>query len=185
MRQTRRFVLAMAAAAVMAFDCGAAEWFAGGGIKAVRDITADETAASVTLEAGVEFAPKWGAGLSAGYEYSRRSHLTCHMAEFSPYVRFVFLRSGRVDLFVDGGVVAATGSSRYDRVGPADRAWRFGAGVSPGVMLRLNGHMRLSARIGEAGWSRCNDAATVCGSAGGGGFALRPSSVSFLLYVVI
>lgn len=124
-----------------------AQVYFGGNIGFWRDSDDDVTTLSILPEVGFRFNPTWSIGTSIGYEYQKSDGYTANSFIFAPYARCVFVRTGFVNVFIDG--VARIKSSRVDDYGTYSM-WR--AGVRPGISLSMGPNVSFVATIGFFGY---------------------------------
>lgn len=88
----------------------------------------------------------FGKGTPVNIEDESRNYFTVQ-----PYVRYTFVHSKYVNVFVDGGF----GYTHYNHAHGAQphasiNAWEVG--VKPGIAVNLNKHVSFVAHVGFAGW---------------------------------
>lgn len=110
-----------------------------------------ETTFKILPEIGYNINDKWAIGTVIGYESDKVNGVQ-GMSEsaftFNPYARFTFLKSGKVSLFVDGGVDYTTAS---------DADWtEFAVGLKPGIAVSLTDKISFVSHIGFLGYDEFN-----------------------------
>ena len=100
-------------------------------------------------EVGYNFNDDWAVGTMLGWGKGNPVSLSDATTEsvryfsVAPYVRYTFLHSKYVNLFVDGGF-------DYTHYNGGTNIWEIGA--KPGVAINLNNHFSFLAKIGFVGW---------------------------------
>ncbi|MCR5680511.1 MAG: porin family protein [Prevotella sp.] len=110
-----------------------------------------ETTFKILPEVGYNLNDEWAIGAVIGYE-SDKWALVDGVSEnaftFNPYARYTFLKSGKVSLFVDGGVDFTTASK-------AD--WNeIAVGFKPGLAVSLTDNISFVSHVGFIGWDQLN-----------------------------
>ena len=125
-----------------------------------------ETVFKILPEIGYNLNEEWAIGTVIGYENNKwegvaDANSTAHFGNFiagntnsesaftfNPYVRYTFLKAGRLNVFVDGGVDFTT-ATKGD--------WsRLGAGFKPGLAVSLNDNISFVSHLGFIGWEQFN-----------------------------
>lgn len=121
----------------------------------------------LSAETGYDFNKRWAIGVSIGYgliaaETGFGDIERANIFVFNPYARWKYCNTGRVSLFLDGGIGVAEG----DMDG-------FKIGIQPGLAVRVSKHVRFQAHLGFLGYctNYFND-----GVDGSEGFGLKFSS---------
>ena len=111
-----------------------------------------ETSFSILPEIGYNINDKWAIGTVIGYVSDKMwgvDVLNNAKSEsaftFNPYARYTFLKAGKVNLFIDGGV-DFTSASKMD-------ATAFGVGVKPGLAVNLTDKLSFVSHIGFLGYA--------------------------------
>ena len=144
-------ILMTMVAAVIAVSASAQVYLGGTlGIGVSKVKGGDEvTTYKVLPEIGYNFNDNWAVGTVVGWgkgnPVSVQDALGTPDKYFtvSPYVRYTFLHSKYVDLFVDGGF-------GYTHYKGDTNVWEVGA--KPGVAINFNRHFTFLAKVGFAGW---------------------------------
>ncbi len=110
----------------------------------------------ITPEVGYDFNSRWAIGTSIGC--AGLDDLVAF--EFAPYARWKYYHTGRMTLFLDGGVGIACGDLNGFRVG-----------FQPGLSIRVSDHFSFLAHVGFLGY--CNE---YYNGGEGNGFGLKFSS---------
>lgn len=110
----------------------------------------DESTYKIVPEIGYNLNDEWAIGVGIGYQKG-----TCNFGNFSftpskaevfvvnPYARYTFMKTGMVNLFMDGGL----GFASYKDAGSA-----FQIGISPGIALKATDKISLVAHVGFVGF---------------------------------
>lgn len=145
-------ILMTLVAAVIAVSASAQQVYVGGtlGIGVSKVKGGDEvTTYKVLPEVGYSFNDDWAIGTVLGWgkgnpvSVDDAKTTQAHFFTVSPYVRYTFLHSKYVDVFVDTGL-------DYLRYQGGNN--ELGVGVKPGVAINLNRHFTFLAKVGFAGW---------------------------------
>lgn len=122
---------------------------------------------ALSPEAGYDFNKRWAVGVGIGYgivaaETGFGETVRANIFMFNPYARWKYCNTGRVSLFLDGGIGVAGG----DMDG-------FKVGIQPGLAIKVSKHVRFQAHLGFLGYASnyFND-----GIEDSDGFGLRFSS---------
>ena len=144
-------------------------WWIGGEVGFWHNNVNDLSNNSFTLapEAGYDFNKRWALGVGIGYgilsaETGFGETERANIFIFNPYARWKYFNTGRVSLFLDGGIGVAGG----DMDG-------FKIGFQPGLAVQVGKHVRFQAHLGFLGYctNYFNDAVE-----DSNGFGLRFSS---------
>ncbi len=97
-------------------------------------------------EVGYDFNKRWSIGLGIGYgivsaETNFGENAKADVFHVSPYARWKYCNTGRVSLFLDGGISAAGG----DIDG-------FKIGIQPGLSVKVGKHIRVQSHLGFLGY---------------------------------
>ena len=109
-----------------------------------------ETTFKILPEIGYNLNEEWAIGTVIGYENNKWDRIEGSESAFTfnPYARYTFLKSGKVSLFVDGGVDFTTASK-------AD--WtRLGIGLKPGLAVSLSDNISFVSHVGFVGYKVTN-----------------------------
>ena len=113
-------------------------WWVGGQIGYWYD--AGENTYEIAPEPGYDFNSRWAVGASVGFAGLD----DVIVFELAPYARWKYYTTGRLTLFLDGGLSVACG----DMTG-------FRIGFQPGLSIRINDRFRFLAHAGFLGY--CNE----------------------------
>lgn len=123
---------------------------------AVDHADRSETAFKFMPEVGYNINEEWAVGCAFGYE-SDKFHKINDPSEniasesafsINPYARYTYLKAGKVNLFVDGGV-EFTSASKAD--------WtRLAFGVKPGLAVNLTDQISFVSHLGFIGFDQLN-----------------------------
>lgn len=110
-----------------------------------------ETTFKIMPEIGYNLNDEWAIGTVIGYESNKWTGVD-GMSEsaftVAPYARYTYLKAGKVNLFVDGGVGFKSASK-------AD--WtEFTAGLTPGLAVNLTDNISFVSHIGFIGYDLFN-----------------------------
>jgi len=113
-----------------------------------------ETTFKILPEVGYNLNDEWAIGAVIGYQSDKWEGvegIECKSENaftFNPYARYTFLKSGKVSLFVDGGVDFTTASK-------AD--WNeIAVGFKPGLAVSLTDNISFVSHVGFIGWDQFN-----------------------------
>ncbi len=111
-----------------------------------------EAVFTILPEVGYNLSDSWAIGTVIGYQSDKywgfQNVVTGAVSEsafiFNPYARYTFLKAGKVNLFIDGGVDFTT-ASKFD-------ATSLGIGLKPGLAINLNDKFSLVSHVGFIGY---------------------------------
>ena len=109
-----------------------------------------ETTFAILPEVGYNLNDEWAIGAAFGYESDKWAGVmgSENAFTFNPYARYTFLKSGKVSLFVDGGV-DFTSASKAD--------WtEIAVGFKPGLAVSLTDNISFVSHVGFIGWDQYN-----------------------------
>jgi len=114
-----------------------------------------ETTFALLPEIGYNLNDEWAIGTVIGYVSNKWDHVRGYngaLSEsaftFSPYARYTFLNSGKVSMFVDGGLSYTTASK-------AD--WNeLAIGFKPGLAVSLTDNISFVSHLGFIGFDQFN-----------------------------
>ena len=115
-----------------------------------------ETAFKFMPEVGYNLNEEWAIGCALGYESDKFNMINDPSGNFAsesafsinPYARYTYLKAGKVNLFVDGGV-EFTSASKAD--------WtRLAFGVKPGLAVNLTDQISFVSHLGFIGFDQIN-----------------------------
>lgn len=149
--------------------------YVGGSLGIWRNQSDKVTTIKIAPEVGYNINDTWAVGTQIGYQYIGKKHASNSSFIFDPYARWTYLRSGMVQLFVDGGVDFSLGHTSWDGK-DSDVSASFGIGLKPGVALNFNKHFSIVAHLGFLGYQGANNAAEVGGFKKGFGFDFSNSA---------
>ena len=136
--------------ALMAISANA-QVYVGGGVGIASTSYGDDedvTTFKFVPEVGYAFNNEWAAGVAFGWEGANKGTKTVMV---NPYVRWTFVRSGKVSAFVDG-------SFEYDHVyGNGADIDGISFGLKPGVAVGLTNHLSFVTHIGFLGYEHVKD----------------------------
>ena len=141
--------------------CANAQVFVGGtaGVASTGgEGVSDETTFKILPEIGYNINSNWAVGAVLGYEKGSFSMLNPNSPatgdvkafEIAPYARYTFLHTKVVNLFVDGGIGFASGTSAHKDF------TAFHIGLQPGLTVNLNSHISLVSKVGFLGYEAVN-----------------------------
>ncbi len=136
--------------AAMAISANAQVYVGGGfGIGSTSiDGGDDETTYKFVPEIGYSFDKEWAVGAAFGWEGSKSGD---KVVSVNPYVRWTFLHTNMVNVFVDGTV----GYAHYYGNGNDTDAFQFG--LKPGVAVNLNKNLSFVAHVGFLGYEHAKN----------------------------
>lgn len=174
--------LAIAFIATLTASTAYAEgWYAGGSVGFDRNTTDNKTQVTIMPEVGYNFTDKVALGAVAGYQHQYDKGNKLDLVRVSPYLRYTYLKVGKVDLFVDGGVDVGIGYSKAI-YGNGGAAVVWGIGLKPGVAFNVNEKFSLVAHVGFAGYEGANHQARKVGAPNRIGIGLDGNDISFGFY---
>lgn len=172
-------LLLMLVVALTSLCASADNLYAGGSVGFWRNASDNKTDFSILPELGYNINSKVSVGASFGYQHTYNDGFKLNLGCVNPYLRYKFFQSGKVDVFVDGGVDLGFGASRYDGHS-TDTAVTFGIGFKPGIAYNISDKFSLVAHVGMLGYKGGNHAS---GADKEGGFMLDGNNLSFGFYV--
>ncbi len=135
-----------------------------------------ETVFKLMPEIGYNLNDEWAIGTVIGYESDKVNGVqnTSESAfSIAPYARYTYLKSGKVSLFVDGGL-AFTSASKAD--------WTsISVGFQPGLAVSLTDKLSFVSHIAFIGWQQYNPDGDD-NNVSKFGLSLDASNISFGLY---
>lgn len=156
--------------------------YVGGSVGVWRNITDHSTQASIMPEIGYNVNDKVAIGTTLGWEHNHSADkVDYNMFEIAPYLRYNFVKAGKVSVFVDGSVEVGLGRTSYAGE-HSDLAATYGIGLKPGIAVSLNKHFSLVAHLGFVGYDGANKAARNGGAESGWGAYFNGNNVSFGAY---
>ncbi len=101
---------------------------------------------TLSPEVGYDFNKRWAIGVGIGYaivsaEVVGSEPARANIFLFAPYARWKYCNTGRVSLFLDGGLGLAGGDMDGVKVG-----------IQPGLAVRVSKHVRFQAHLGFLGY---------------------------------
>lgn len=101
---------------------------------------------ALSPEVGYDFNKRWAVGVGIGYalvsaETGFGGVERANIFIFNPYARWKYYNTGRVALFLDGGLGVAGGDMDGVKIG-----------IQPGLAVRVGKHVRLQAHFGFLGY---------------------------------
>lgn len=145
----KKFLMTMVVA-VMAISADAQVYVGGGfGIGSTSyDGGDDVTTYKFVPEIGYAFDSEWAAGVAFGWEGSNKGAKTVSV---NPYVRWTFVHTNLVNVFVDG-------SFGYGHIyGDGNDTDVFSVGLKPGVAVNLSKNLSFVSHIGFLGYENAKD----------------------------
>jgi len=118
---------------------------------AVINADKSETTFAILPEIGYNLTEDFAIGTVIGYvndKWEGVEEMSESAFKFAPYARYTFLKSGRVSLFVDGGVDFTT-AKKADWTGLA-------VGLKPGLSVNLSDNLSFVSHLGFIGWQQLN-----------------------------
>lgn len=111
-----------------------------------------ETTFKIMPEIGYNFSDNWAVGATLGYQ--KNEYKTFQIA---PYVRYTFLKSDLLNLFVDGQFSYI---NMKEDVDGAESMSGFGIAVKPGLAVNVSKNISLVAKYGLLGYQKVEDYST-------------------------
>lgn len=141
----------MTMAAVVVAMTASAQVYVGGsfGVGSVEDNDFSYTNYSFVPEVGYNLDENWAIGTTIGWEGASKGGAKAFTV--SPYVRYTFLQSKLVNVFVDGGFGY---SHLYGNQRDADM---LSVGVKPGVAVNLSDKLSFVTHVGFLGYTHQKD----------------------------
>ncbi|MDE6126175.1 MAG: outer membrane beta-barrel protein [Muribaculaceae bacterium] len=175
-------VTAAGAASAEEFTVNTNNIYVGGSVGFWRNITEHSTQASIMPEIGYNLSDKAAIGTTIGWEHNYSAdHTSYNMFKIAPYLRYNFIKSGKVSVFCDGGFELGAGRTSYDGE-HSDVAATYGIGLKPGISVALSNHFSLVAHVGFIGYQGANKAARNGGAESGWGAFFNGNNISFGAY---
>lgn len=171
-------IITLAAMACMAVGAFAQDWYAGGSVGFWRNSSENKTIVDILPEIGYNLNDNVAIGSVLGYSYNYNEGEWANLFRIEPYLRYTCLKSGKVKLFVDGGVNFGIGWGKAHGE-KTDVAVTYGIGIKPGVSYSLSDRFSVVAHIGEIGFSGGNDASNADNE---GGLMLNANNLSIGFY---
>ncbi len=128
-----------------------AQVFIGGGVGFANTSNGDDDVTTYKFmpEVGYTFNEDWAAGVAFGWEGLNKGGVKT--VSVNPYVRMNLVKSGMVNVFIDGSVgYAHTYNAGYDQD-------EFSVGLKPGVAFNLNSKLSFVTHIGFIGYEHEKD----------------------------
>ncbi len=176
-------VLMTLVATVMTMAASAQVYVGGSvGIASVKNGNADaETTYKIVPEVGYSFSNELAVGVALGYQKGAcdlmdnayGQDVNTKAFSVSPYVRYTFLNTKYVNVFVDGGVGFATFK---------DLGNEFQVGLKPGVAINFNDKLSFVAHVGFIGYDTFNPKADGIDNSNIVGVDLDGNNITFGLY---
>lgn len=111
----------------------------------------NETVFSFLPEIGYNINDEWAVGTVIGYvsdKWQGVEGISESAFTFNPYARYTFLKAGKVNMFVDGGI---------DFTSASDTDWTsIGVGFKPGLAVNLTDNISFVTHLGFIGWQELN-----------------------------
>ena len=177
----KKFLL-MAVMAIMTLGASAqsSKWYAGGQVTFGRTTESasgvKSTQVTVLPEVGYNLTDNFAVGSVLGVSYRKSGGEEKTVFKVSPYARYTYFSSGKVNLFVDGGVDLGIGRAH------GSTAVEYGIGFRPGISFDLNEKFSLVAHVGFLGYQGGNHAAKENGAPENWGLDLNSNNIMFGLY---
>lgn len=159
-------IFALALFAVMAISASA-QLNVGGTLNAWRNGTDHETRITIMPEVNYDLSEKAAIGTEIGWDHKHIPGVTTNLFGIAPYLRYNWLKAGKVTLFCDGGFNLFAGKATAKG---SDTSTTYGIGFKPGVCFHVNEKFSLVAKFGFLGYQGANDAAKDAGYTEGWGF---------------
>ena len=175
-------ILMTMAAAFVAVTMSAQVYLGGSiGVASVKDSNADaETLFKIVPEVGYNINAAWAVGVSLGYQKGTCDLMsdffdagTQEIFQINPYVRYTFINSKLINVFVDGGV----DFSSYKDAGTG-----LNFGFKPGVAVNLSDNLSFVAHVGFIGYKSYNPKADGLDTRNKVGVDLNGNNLLFGLY---
>ena len=176
-------ILMTMAAAFVAVTMSAQVYVGGSiGVGSVKLGNADaETLFKIVPEVGYNINDAWAVGVALGYQKGESDLMTDmlfdngtqELFQICPYVRYTFINSKLINVFVDGGVDFV----RYKDMGTA-----LNFGFKPGVAVNLSDNLSFVTHVGFIGYKSFNPKADGIDTSNKVGVDLNGSNLLFGLY---
>lgn len=140
-------VLFSAVLAIFAITSNAQIWMGGNvGFNFVNHKATETSTSTFSIqpEVGYTLNENWDAALALNFE-SREDDT--NVFSLNPYARYTFLQSGKLGLFIDGGIEVGSEASKF----------AFGIAVRPGVKLAVSDRISFVAHVGSFGFRSVTD----------------------------
>lgn len=164
--------------ACMSIGAFAQTWYVGGSVGFWRNSSDNRTVANILPEIGYNLKENVAVGSVLGYSYNYNKGAWANLFKVAPYVRYTFLKSGKVSVFCDGGIDLGIGWGKANGE-KTDVAVTYGLGIKPGVAYSLSDRFSVVAHIGEIGYHGGNDASNAPDE---GGLMLDGNNLSIGFY---
>lgn len=177
----KKFLLsAVIAIMTLCVSAQSGSWYAGGQVTFGRTTESASnlktTQVTVLPEIGYNLTDNFAVGSVLGVSYRKSGGEEKTVFKVSPYARYTYLKTERVDLFIDGGVDFGIGRAH------SHTAVEYGIGLRPGVALNLNEKFSLVAHVGFLGYQGGNRPAKHNGAAENWGLDLNSNNLMFGFY---
>lgn len=173
-------LLFIALMAVSTLAASASDWYTGGQVtfgRTTESVSGQKTTQVTILpELGYNLTDCVAVGSTLGLKYTDTAGHKLTTFGLSPYLRYNYLTSDRVDLFVDGGVDLAMGRAN------GSFAVTYGIGFRPGVTFHVNDRFSLVAHVGFLGYQSGNKPARHNGAAENWGLDLNTNNLMLGFY---
>lgn len=153
----KKFLAAALMAVVSLGAFAQSNMYIGGSAGFWRNSSDNKTEFRILPEIGYNLSDQVAIGTVIGYDHNYDKGLSIDLVDFSPYVRYSFLKSGKVKVFIDGGVDLGFGRSKADGHS-SDTAITYGIGLKPGFVYDISDDFSLVAHIGYVGFKGGNHA---------------------------
>lgn len=172
----KKFLL-IAAMAVASLAASATDWYTGGQVtfgRTTESVSGKKTTQVTILpELGYNLTDHVAVGTTLGLTYKDSDGHEMTTFGLSPYIRYNYLKTERVDLFIDGGVDLAMGRAN------GSFALTYGIGLRPGIVYHLNDKFSLVAHVGFLGYQSGNKPARHNGAPENWGLDLNTNNLMF------
>jgi len=116
-----------------------------------------ETVFSIAPELGYNLNDEWAIGAVVSYTSNKWAGITDNLTgltisesafTINPYVRYTYLKAGKVNLFVDGG---------FNYISATKNDWTgLAVGLKPGLAVNLTDNISFVSHLGFIGWQQLN-----------------------------
>ena len=177
----KKFLLsAVMAIMTLCVSAQSGSWYTGGQVTFGRTTESASnlktTQVTVLPEIGYNLTDNFAVGSVLGVSYRKSGDEKKTVFKVNPYARYTYLKTERVDLFIDGGVDFGIGRAH------GHTAVEFGLGLRPGVALNLNEKFSLVAHVGFLGYQGGNRPAKHNGAPENWGLDLNSNNLMFGFY---
>lgn len=156
----KKFILTLAAIAAVTFSASAQEnFYVGGTVGLGVNSGGGNTTVGFILEpeGGWYFNEKMAVGVKLAFEDTGWDTENHFIFGFTPYYRWAFAQVGNVEFFGDAGFTLGSHTQSWKSAGSGsytDTGFRWGIGVTPGIMINAIGNFKVVVNLLTLGYSR-------------------------------